>query len=91
MIYRSSIVMAAAVLTTLPLATTAENQTTILTNTYGTPGGLIDMPTAEMAPEGQLATTVDHYDGATKTTLTFQVTDRGNVPLDVETRLSGAA
>ena len=76
MIYRSCIVMVAAVLTTVPLATTAENQTTVLTNTYGTPGGLIDMPTAEMAPEGQLSTTVDHYDGATKTTLTFQVTER---------------
>ncbi|MRU15436.1 YjbH domain-containing protein [Roseovarius sp. A21] len=63
-------------ITTWPLATTAENQTTVLTNSYGTPGGLIDMPTAEMAPLGQLSTTVDHYDGATKTTLTFQVTNR---------------
>lgn len=58
------------------MAGTAEIQTTTETNSYGTPGGLIDMPTAEMAPLGQLSTTIDHYDGATKTTLSFQVTKR---------------
>ncbi|RKF12411.1 YjbH domain-containing protein [Roseovarius spongiae] len=54
---------------------------TARTNSYGTPGGLIDMPTAEMAPEGQLSTTVSAYglgrnNQTTRTTLTFQVLPR---------------
>ncbi|WP_306154726.1 YjbH domain-containing protein [Roseovarius sp. MMSF_3281] len=76
MIRRSSKIAVAGLVAVWPCAGMAENQTTELTNSYGTPGGLIDMPTAEMAPVGQLATTVDHYDGATKTTLSFQVTKR---------------
>jgi hypothetical protein len=58
-----------------PLAGQAEGLTTTSTNNYGTPGSLLDMPTADMAPVGQLSTTIDHYDAATKTTLTFQVTE----------------
>ncbi len=54
----------------------AEPLTTVFTNAYGTPGGLIDMPTAEMAPDGQLATTFSYVDGFSKTTLTFQITPR---------------
>lgn len=59
----------------------AENLTTANTNIYGTPGNLIDMPTAEMAPEGQLSTTVSVYaagsnNQTTRTTLTFQVLPR---------------
>src|SRR6056297_1321243 len=67
---------AVAALAAWPMAGAAETQTTTEANSYGTPGGLIDMPTAEMAPLGQLSTTIDHYEGATKTTLSFQVTKR---------------
>ncbi|WP_245306217.1 YjbH domain-containing protein [Roseovarius aestuariivivens] len=49
---------------------------TKLTNNYGNPGSLIDMPTAESAPDGQLATSVMYFDGFTRTTLSFQITDR---------------
>ncbi len=69
-------VVIATVIISWPLAALANNLTTTVTNNFGTPGGLVDMPTAEMAPEGQLSTTVAHYDGTTKTTLSFQVTDR---------------
>jgi hypothetical protein len=34
------------------------------------------MPTAEMAPDAQLSTTFAYYDGATKTTLSFQLLPR---------------
>ncbi len=58
----------------------ATNLTTTQTNIYGTPGGLLDMPTAEMAPEGQLSTTVSMYGSGTnlttRTTLSFQVLPR---------------
>ncbi len=58
----------------------AGNQITTQTNIYGTPGGLIDMPTAEMAPDAQLSTTVSFYgsgrNSTTRTTLTFQVLPR---------------
>lgn len=55
-----------------PMAAANELKTTI-TNNYGTPGRLIDMPTAEMAPDGQLSTTVSHFQGFTKSTLSFQI------------------
>ncbi|MDT8325906.1 MAG: YjbH domain-containing protein [Roseovarius sp.] len=51
----------------------ANDLTTTVTNNFGTPGGLVDMPTAEMAPDAQLSTTVSYFDGTTKTTLSFQV------------------
>lgn len=38
---------------------------------YGAPG-LIDMPGAEMMPDGQFATTVAHFGGQTRMTLNFQ-------------------
>jgi len=57
-----------------------DNLITTQTNIYGTPGGLIDMPTAEMAPDSQLSTTVSFYgtgnNMTTRTTLTFQVLPR---------------
>jgi hypothetical protein len=57
-----------------------DNLTTPDTNIYGTPSGLIDMPTAEMAPDGQLSTTVSVYGSGnnmtTRTTLSFQVLPR---------------
>ncbi|MCZ4352918.1 YjbH domain-containing protein [Roseovarius aestuarii] len=59
----------------------SDNQTTGNTNIYGTPGNLIDMPTAEMAEEGQMSTTVSIYGAGsnnqtTRTTLSFQVLPR---------------
>ncbi|SEQ61241.1 YjbH domain-containing protein [Thalassovita taeanensis] len=42
---------------------------------YGTPS-LIDMPTAEMAPDATLSTTLSHFAGTTRTTLTFQLLPR---------------
>ncbi|QYX58464.1 YjbH domain-containing protein [Roseovarius sp. SCSIO 43702] len=64
----------------LPITGAAENLSTKQTNIYGVPGRLIDMPTAEVAPEGQLSTTVSAYGSGsnltTRTTLSFQVTPR---------------
>lgn len=54
----------------------ADNLVTNQTNVYGNPGGLIDMPTAEVAPDAELQATVSHFDGFTKTTLSFQITPR---------------
>lgn len=42
---------------------------------FGTPS-LIDMPTAESAPDAELAATVSHFAGTTRTTLSFQITPR---------------
>ncbi|HGG64171.1 MAG TPA: YjbH domain-containing protein, partial [Rhodobacteraceae bacterium] len=42
---------------------------------YGTPG-LIDMPTAQSAEDGELAQTFSTFDGQARTTLTFQLTPR---------------
>ncbi|WP_308916542.1 YjbH domain-containing protein [Jannaschia sp. LMIT008] len=44
-------------------------------NLYGAPG-LIDMPTARGAPDGELALTVSHFGGLTRSTLTFQILPR---------------
>lgn len=70
---------------------TTGNLTTPNTNIYGTPGNLIDMPTAEMAPDAQLSTTVSAYgtgsDMTTRTTLSFQVLPR----LSASFRYSGIA
>lgn len=59
-----------------PMAVHGDNLTTKSKNMYGTPGGLIDMPSAEMSEDGELSATVSHFGGTTKTTLTFQVTPR---------------
>lgn len=74
--------MAATVVLTVgvPVSGGAGDLITARTGTFGTPSGLIDMPTAEMAPEGQLSTTVSAYgldsDLTTRTTLSFQVLPR---------------
>lgn len=69
-----------ACLVYLPVWAVADPSATTQTNTYGNPGGLIDMPTAEVAPEGQLSTTVSVYGSGnnltTRTNLSFQVTRR---------------
>ena len=43
--------------------------------TYGTPG-LVELPTAESAPEGELAASLSLFGGTERGTVTFQVTDR---------------
>lgn len=60
----------------VPMAAHGDNLTTRSKNMYGTPGGLIDMPTAEMAEDGELSTTISHFGDTTRTMLTFQVTPR---------------
>ncbi len=42
---------------------------------YGTPG-LIEMPSATAAPEGEFAATLGIFEGQSRTTLTFQITPR---------------
>lgn len=44
-------------------------------NLYGAPG-LIDMPTAWSAEDGELSTTISTFQGQTRTTLSFQITPR---------------
>lgn len=58
-------------LSVLPVALSAEEQTATWVNTYGVSGGLIDMPTAEVGPDGRLVTTISHFGGTTKTNLSF--------------------
>ena len=48
---------------------------TVSTTTYGTPG-LVDMPTAQSAPDAELSTSVSHFAGSLRTTLSFQITPR---------------
>jgi len=69
----SNIALAAAA-TLCPISAGADNLTTTVTNSYGLPGGLIDMPTAEMAPDGQLSATAFYFDGFGRSTLSFQIT-----------------
>ncbi len=54
-------------------AALAQDVTTF--NLYGTPG-MIDMPTAEMAPDATLSSTISYFGGNTRSTLTFQVLPR---------------
>lgn len=42
---------------------------------FGTPG-LIDMPTAQSADDAELASTIAYFGGTTRTTLSFQISDR---------------
>ncbi len=57
----------------MPGASLADSLTTTKTNNYGVPSGLIDMPTAEMAPDSEFSLTVAHMPGYTKSTATFQI------------------
>ena len=63
-------------LTLIPAIAAGDSLVTYSKNMYGTPGGLIDMPTAEMAPDGELSGTISHSGGTTKTTLSFQILPR---------------
>lgn len=60
----------------VPIMAVPETLLTYSKNMYGMPGGLIDMPTAEMANDGELSGTISHFGGTTKTTLTFQILPR---------------
>lgn len=73
MSFRPRKALALAFIALAPSGVAAKDLTTTVTNNFGTPGGLVDMPTAEMAPDAQLSTTVAYFDGTTKTTLSFQV------------------
>jgi len=53
----------------------AEPSITRSYSAFGTPG-LVDMPTAEMAPDGELAGTYGQIAGQTRAALTFQITPR---------------
>jgi hypothetical protein len=44
-------------------------------NFYGT-AGLIDMPSAEVMPDGEFSTTISHFGGITRNTLSFQISPR---------------
>lgn len=76
MIRKFCITAAAAAAAIAPARIGADPLITEFTNNYGTPGQLLDMPTAEMAPDGQLATTFNYFDGFSKSTLTFQILPR---------------
>ena len=43
--------------------------------TFGTPG-LVDMPSAESAPDAELSSTVSYFAGSLRTSLSFQITPR---------------
>jgi len=65
-----------------PVATFAQDEDTFFNlagrptlNFYGVPG-LIDMPSAEALPDGQVAVAVSNFAGQTRTTLTFQALPR---------------
>jgi len=64
-----------ALLAMAPLPLYAQSTFATTINMYGAPG-LIDMPTAEMMPDGELSLTTSNFGKAQKTTLTFQISPR---------------
>jgi len=60
----------------LPLAVTPEPLVTGSYNLYGTPGGLLEMPSAEMAEDAEVSGTIAQVGDQTRTTLSFQLTPR---------------
>lgn len=73
---RSVILSTVSAIALVPVVAGSEGLITTAKNMYGTPGGLIDMPSAEVAPDADLSSTVTHMGGTTRTTLTFQITPR---------------
>lgn len=71
-----SLLLIGSALASTPSLIVAEPQVTHSYNMWGVPGGLLDMPTSEMAPDGELATAVTNFAGITRTTLSFQVMPR---------------
>ena len=57
----------------LPASAVAEVRPTL--NFYGV-NGLMDMPSADMQPDGELSVSVSRFGPTTRTTLTFQITPR---------------
>ncbi|MEL6313506.1 MAG: YjbH domain-containing protein, partial [Pseudomonadota bacterium] len=74
MIRRFGLILTLLAALMLPSFANERSLTTIVTNSFGVPSGLIDMPTAEMAPDGQLSINVSHFSGYTRNTATFQLT-----------------
>lgn len=60
----------------LPGTAASDRLTTTSTNTLGMPSGLIELPTAEMAPDGQLSATGVYFDGNRRVNLSFQLLPR---------------
>ncbi|RFP86536.1 YjbH domain-containing protein [Rhodobacteraceae bacterium 63075] len=73
---KTSTIFGIALTTALPGALTSEGMTSEAVNMYGLPGGLVDMPTAETAPDAQLTTSFSYFGGTTKSQLNFQLTPR---------------
>ncbi|MEL6839946.1 MAG: YjbH domain-containing protein [Pseudomonadota bacterium] len=68
---RVSVVLAAAGFANAAAA----EQTQLSYSSFGTPG-LIDMPTAQSAPDAELAATLSYFAGSTRGTLSFQIFPR---------------
>ncbi|SMX44744.1 YjbH domain-containing protein [Actibacterium lipolyticum] len=67
--------LAGALVALSPAGALADNAGKPKLSFYGAPG-LVEMPTAESMPDGQLAVTLTHFGGTTRNTLSFQITDR---------------
>ncbi|WP_422826719.1 YjbH domain-containing protein [Thalassococcus sp. BH17M4-6] len=65
--------LATGALIAAPLSAPAESPVSY--NLYGSPG-LVDMPTADAAPDATLATTLSTFGDNTRTTINFQITPR---------------
>ncbi len=75
-IFRKGVVVSALMLGAVSAtALFADALLTGRTNLYGTPG-LIDMPSAESAPDAQLSFSSGHFGKTSRNTLTFQITPR---------------
>ncbi|QHQ36692.1 YjbH domain-containing protein [Algicella marina] len=67
-------VIGALLISAMPFAALAEGPTY---NLYGNPG-LIDLPSAEMAPDGELAVTYGQFANSKRTSINFQILPRVN-------------
>ncbi|MGR1581468.1 YjbH domain-containing protein [Thalassobius sp. S69A] len=71
----SQALLGASAMALILTAGTAQAEENPFFGLYGTPG-LIDMPNADMAPDGTLSTTFSYFAGTSRNTLTFQVLPR---------------
>lgn len=67
--------LAAALLAVAPGLAFAQSTSSTSIGLYGT-ASLLDMPTGESAADAQFSSTISHFAGITKNTLTFQITPR---------------
>ena len=72
---RQTICKRAAALSLAALLLTGTSATAQSLNLYGMPG-LLDMPTAGVAPDAELSTTIGIFSGMTRNTFSFQITPR---------------